>query len=1111
MLLFKLIRMLVGFLLSVATLLAPAHAETWLPSGIGGGGGLEQPSISPHDPNTVYMSSDMSGVYKTINFGKDWTLLPYRNGDATRQEGITDRGRSSPFQFTDNANIVYATNRETLPPQIVGTDAQQVVYPVKSIDGGATFSKIAEFGLRVFADPSNSNRVLFQTGNEIKYSSNGGADFLTIDQLKIPDYVSGVLFIAGVNWNSNSVVVATNFGLREFNPKAASPRFYARGNTGIFSSGGKSIATFSSVKLSPATNGAYRARFYAVTYPTSLGWDLSYPRIPQSHTTNQVEVYAMNWVQGIAPNWTPTAQWSLVSSYPDDFLPYWVKTSQSNPDIVYLAGIDKTPWQRPAVMRSSNRGVAWQSILNTDNCNNSGSCTNVNIGIKPGWAAAGSRNSAEIGGIDWGWGSNLEGIAVDPNNAERVMITTNTVHVTQDASAGNWTQAYNKQKNQNPANKPIQPHDSTKRYSTNGVEPTMTHWLAWNRGKMLAAMTDMYGMFSDNNGSSWRNIANNLTLARNMANTENVGHGNIYRIAKSKFSGKRLYAATSSVNDIYQAHDRLIKFEEEFQEAGHSSCWSNSRIGAVGSIHKSNNSGETWAPVKWFTCPAVWVETKVETIDGAETEVLYVSLVHSQHGGIFKVVNPNSPNPTVTQLLSQQGSPYPNPTAGNPNNIYALKDSYGATQLLTSWGVKLNTSNNFVGSGLYKYSNNQWQAVAQPPAMNTHTRNIVIDPKNDGIWFAAAFNKFSKFKLPTQSNAVSDGGGGIFRFSNDGANWVRITPPSIYRAESIAINPEAFSKEAYVTTADNGLWKTTNVYAASPKFTRVAGFPYRHALRVFYAPDNSVWVTTFGGGLFKLDDERNKIGAVVTVPAGTSSAAPITDNNINNPQNHWSNGGNASKKYIDLNLQERHAITNIFYADVWSKQLKISIFDGIASPKIVFASGNPKADGLSKTDIPIDNIFGDRVRIEVLNGSYMQTIEAKVHGVMLEADFASIQTIPAANQSKIADGDNSTAWNNRGNPANAIVGLVLDKKRTVFNIKYTDRWRKILKIRFFNKGLLVHELTKETVNGNGTPTTTDISVPDIPTRFVSIREVGTPNQGVRWMTPTEIDVFGWPE
>ena len=986
---------------------------------------------------------------------------------------------------------------------------------MKSTNGGATWNKIYDFATKIYADPSNSNRVLIQgSGGTVRYSGNGGDTFTTVTQLAMPPYTNGVLHVSGVNWNSNSIVVATNFGLREFNPNASPLRFYNRGNTGIFShvngdpTIGNSIATFSSVTL-PPVNGRYSARFYAVTYPTTNGWQLSYPRLPTipNHDPNQVKVYKMDWVQGsAATNWQPNAQWVLINrnQYGFDLIPYWVKTSASNSNVVYLAGVDGTPYDRPSVVRSENGGNTWYQVFKTDDS------STVNTNITSGWIASGATpNPSLVGGIDWGWTPNIEGIAVDPNDAKRVIITTAAVHTTENASSGNWTQAYTKPDSPNPPNVAIPQHKSSKRYSSNGIEPTMTYWLTWSGKKMVTAMTDIFGMFSDNNGRSWRNIGNDITLANRPDGNPKVAHLNNYKITKSKLSGTRLYSGMATFNDIYQSHNRLTDFEQRFSNnPPGTTCFSSNRDGAIGSIHKSNDSGGTWQPIKWFKCPVVWVETALEKVNGAETEVVYASVVHSIHGGIFKITNPNSSNVIVTRIPSR-----PPGTQGNPNNIHAYRNpATGQTELLTTWAVKISNNNDFTGSGLFKYvvATNTWETFNHPIAMNKRTKNLTINPKDSSIWYVSAFNKYSRYKTPS-SNSIANGGGGIFKYTGNGSNWSRITPSGMYRPENIAINPESYSNEAYVTTASDGIWRTNDVTVNSPIWNRVSDFPYSRALRVFYAPDKSVWASTFGGGLFKLDDDRSKLGTIVTIPAGTGSASPITDNSFN-PQTHWSNGGNANKRSIELNLQERHSITSIVYADVWNRQLKVSIFDGSGAAKVVFnTSTNPRVGGISYTDIPVDNVLGDRIKIEVTNGSYMQTVEAEVHGVMVEADFASVTTNPVLNQGRIDNGEQTQSWSNGGVPQNASIGIALDEKRTIFNIKYRDSYRRNLRLKFYDEGKLIHQLDKQTNNSGGTLSTTDITVPHIPAKFVSIQVLNPQNQAVRWMTPTEIDIFGWPE
>ena len=46
--------------------------------GPGGGGAMFHPTISPHDPNTVLVSSDMSGSYITYDAGKSWRMFNLR-------------------------------------------------------------------------------------------------------------------------------------------------------------------------------------------------------------------------------------------------------------------------------------------------------------------------------------------------------------------------------------------------------------------------------------------------------------------------------------------------------------------------------------------------------------------------------------------------------------------------------------------------------------------------------------------------------------------------------------------------------------------------------------------------------------------------------------------------------------------------------------------------------------------------------------------------------------------------------------------------------------------------------------------------------------------------
>ncbi len=48
--------------------------------GLGGGGGLYSPSISPYDANLVFAACDMGGVYRSENGGRGWAMLSANHG-----------------------------------------------------------------------------------------------------------------------------------------------------------------------------------------------------------------------------------------------------------------------------------------------------------------------------------------------------------------------------------------------------------------------------------------------------------------------------------------------------------------------------------------------------------------------------------------------------------------------------------------------------------------------------------------------------------------------------------------------------------------------------------------------------------------------------------------------------------------------------------------------------------------------------------------------------------------------------------------------------------------------------------------------------------------------
>jgi len=70
-------QIITGLLLLAATQLYAA-GKPFEVFGIGGGGGMFTPAVSPQDPNLMFLSCDMGGVYRSTDGGKHWVMLDWR-------------------------------------------------------------------------------------------------------------------------------------------------------------------------------------------------------------------------------------------------------------------------------------------------------------------------------------------------------------------------------------------------------------------------------------------------------------------------------------------------------------------------------------------------------------------------------------------------------------------------------------------------------------------------------------------------------------------------------------------------------------------------------------------------------------------------------------------------------------------------------------------------------------------------------------------------------------------------------------------------------------------------------------------------------------------------
>jgi hypothetical protein len=369
-----------------------------------------------------------------------------------------------------------------------------------------------------------------------------------------------------------------------------------------------------------------------------------------------------------------------------------------------------------------------------------------------------------------------------------------------------WKQAYVSNQDQNPMDAST---PQNKSYHSIGLENTTCHQVSWqSKDLMMASFSDIGGVRSLDGGNTW---GFNYTGFRvnSLYRTTNVG--------------TKTFGACSNIHDMYQS----TRLEDEVLD----------NDDANGKIVVSSDLGATWTEVHNFGHPVYWIDA-----DPNNPNRMYASVIHfggkqgSQLGGIYKTDDLNN-------LSSSQWTKLPNPprTEGHPACLKVLKDG----NLVCSFSGRRNTSGAFTASSgvfMYNISNNTWTDLSHA-GMKYWTNDIVIDPNDasENTWYVSVSSGWGG-----AANAL----GGLYKTTNRGANWSKLTGTKFDRVTSITINPNN-KNQAFLTTETDGLWQSNDINDNLPVWTLVESYPFRQPERVFFNPYNlnEMWVSSFGNGM----------------------------------------------------------------------------------------------------------------------------------------------------------------------------------------------------------------------------------------------------------------------
>jgi hypothetical protein len=475
-------------------------------------------------------------------------------------------------------------------------------------------------------------------------------------------------------------------------------------------------------------------------------------------------------------------------NFSTDFIMY-AAMAENNISTIYLGGHDET-LSAPLVCKSSDGGTSWEKVFKTTG----------NENIITGWEGDGGDKA-------WSWSETVFGIAVAPGNSNKVLFGNfSNVQSTSDGGI-TWKQAYVNGAGQHPAGALTPPKQS---YTSIGLEPTtcwQVHWIDTNT--MMACFSDIGGIRSTDAGNKWGFNYNGFSV------------NSLYWIAET--GSGNLYGACSNIHDIYQS-TRLTDARLDAADGN-------------GKIVFSADDGANWSTLHSFGHPVFWLAG-----DPNNAERMYASVIHfggtqgAQLGGIYVTNNLSAGTGSIWTKLSN-----PPRTEGHPACIRVLNDG----KMVCTFSGRINPNGSFTNSsGIYLYdpATDSWSDKSDP-GMHYWTKDIVIDPADieQNTWYVAVFSGWG---------GAPNGLGGLYRTTDRGTTWAKLTGSQFDRVTSITFNPQNIT-QAYLTTETQGLWMSNDMNAITPGWTLVNSYPFRQPERVFFNPYNQdeMWVTSFGNGM----------------------------------------------------------------------------------------------------------------------------------------------------------------------------------------------------------------------------------------------------------------------
>jgi photosystem II stability/assembly factor-like uncharacterized protein len=451
--------------------------DEWGYVGMGGGGAMFNPTVSPHNPSNAFVSCDMGGSFSTINGGETWRMFNLH-------------GMVKYYVFDPNdSNVVYA-NSLALFKSIDRGNTWNLFYPsVSEVKGLVSKGDHAEEVLMtrdssdrnvlaMAVDPSDSKKlyaVIAINKSSAFYVSSDGGNHWTLEK-KLNDGVRNIFIDPSSPKENRTIFVAGNYGIDQ--------RINGIWQKNKLPVGVKKITTYS---------GGYDAK---------QGKVILYAISGKSYFNSDEDQLGIFFSDNGGQSWQNRQDGILKFCFRGTEVPEWraIGTSALHPNVVYVSynGLQVHPDSTCiGVAKSEDFGKTWKLVWK-------------DILIK-GKQIPSSNFARDMLNERYGpsWGENPFGLGVAPTHPEICFATDFGRTVKTSDGGKTWEQAYSKSTN-------------GVSWSSRGLEVTTGYNIVFDpfdRNHVFIAITDV-GLFESNDGTqSWTSATKNNGIPEKWVNS----------------------------------------------------------------------------------------------------------------------------------------------------------------------------------------------------------------------------------------------------------------------------------------------------------------------------------------------------------------------------------------------------------------------------------------------------------------------------------------------------------------------------------------------------------------------------------------------------------------